>query len=61
MMTVRQDFLVSSAVLALIMASPVGLLRSGFMITVDDVQTAQLHTIPEQAAIVEDLIAGCWP
>lgn len=39
----------------------VGLLRSGFVITVDDVQTARLHTVPEQAAIVEELIAGCWP
>lgn len=39
----------------------VGLLRSGFAITVDDVQTARLHTVREHAAIVEELIAGCWP
>lgn len=38
----------------------IGLLRSGFVIAVDDVLTARVHTIEEQAAIVEELIAGCW-
>jgi len=39
----------------------VGLLRSGFAVRVDDVHGARLYTMPEQAADVEELIAGCWP
>lgn len=37
------------------------LLRSGFAVTVDDVHAARLYTLPEHAAKVEELIAGCWP
>lgn len=39
----------------------IALLRSGFAVTVDDVHAARLYTMPEQAANVEELIAGCWP
>lgn len=39
----------------------IGLFRTGFTITVDDTDVARLETRPEQAAIVEELIAGCWP
>ena len=39
----------------------IDLLRSGFVVTVDDVHAARLYTLPEHAAKVEELIAGCWP
>lgn len=39
----------------------IGLLRSGFVVRVDDVHAARLYTLPEHAAKVEQLIAGCWP
>jgi len=39
----------------------IGLLRAGFVISVDDTPAARVHTMPEQVGIIDELIAGCWP